>query len=269
MAIQRLRAITSDPLFIRGKRGLEPTHFAQSLYERVSPALVMIGEAMSPKTFDPAEATGKLRLALSEDLEIVLTPVLTQLLAQIAPGLRLAVRHADHKRAAALLDDDVVDIVVSARPSAVDSRHICEDLLQETFVVLSAANFFKPSQPISLQEYVSVGHALVSATGSMRGLIDVALAELGLSRAVRVVTESFAALPFLLRSGSLIANVPRTAGAALAGAHGLSMHELPFDGPSFAIAMTSRVGDERNAAIQWMRQLVREQLDAAGKGQPN
>jgi DNA-binding transcriptional LysR family regulator len=113
---------------------------------------------------------------------------------------------------------------------------------------------------------LSAGHALVSATGSMRGQIDEVLGKLGLSRVVRVVTESFAVLPFLLRSGGLIANVPRTIGAVLASAYGLTMHELPFDGPSFAVAMTWRVRDERNAALEWTRQLVREQLVAAGKG---
>ena len=269
MAIKRLRAITSDALFIRGRRGLEPTSFARGLYERVSPALAMICEAMSPKAFDPAEATGTLRLALSEDLEIVLTSRLRRLLARVAPGLRLTVRHGDYKRAAALLDDEIADIVVSARPSEVDLRHTCEDLLQETFVVLSDADLFDPSRPMSLQEYVSAGHVLVSATGSLRGRIDEALADLGLSRSVRVVTESFAALPFLLRSSGLIANVPRTAGAALASAFGLTMHELPFDGPSFAVAMTWRVRDERNAALEWMRQLVRQQLGPAEKGQPH
>lgn len=80
MALNRLRTITSDPLFIRGRRGLEPTAFAQSLYERVNPALSMIGFAMSPQTFHPEEATGTLRLALSEDVEIVLVPRLERLL---------------------------------------------------------------------------------------------------------------------------------------------------------------------------------------------
>jgi LysR family transcriptional regulator, mexEF-oprN operon transcriptional activator len=260
MAIQRLRAITSDPLFIRGKRGLEPTSYARSLYERVSPALATIGEAMIPDSFDPGEASGTFRLALSEDLEIVLTSRLQRLLARSAPRIRLTVRHGDYKRAARLLDENIADIVVSARPPAVDSRHVSEDILQETFVVLSDADLFDPSRPILLREYLSAEHALVSATGSMRGSIDEALAKLGLSRDVRVVTESFAALPFLLRSSRLIANVPRTAGVALANAYGLTVHELPFDGPSFPVAMTWRIHDERNAALRWMRQLVREAL---------
>jgi LysR family transcriptional regulator, mexEF-oprN operon transcriptional activator len=263
MALNRLRTITSDPLFIRGRRGLEPTAFAQSLYERVNPALSMIGLAMSPQTFHPEEATGTLRLALSEDVEIVLVPPLERLLARTAPGLKLTVRHGDYQRATALLDDDVADVVVSARPSAIDSRHRSEDLLQETFVVLSGNGLFDPNRPITLEEYLSAPHALVSAIGTLRGRVDEALADVGVSRTVRVVTESFAALPFLLRSCGLIANVPRSAGIVLADAFGLTMHELPLDSPSFPVAMTWRVRDEQNAALRWMRDLVREQLVGA------
>lgn len=260
MALKRLRTITSDALFIRGRRGLEPTSFARSLYDRVGPALAMMGEAMSPTAFDPSRATGTLRLALSEDLEIVLASKLQRLLAQVAPGLTLTMRHGDFKRAAAILDDETADLIVSARPSAVPPRHACEDLLQETFVVLSDADLFDANRPIPLQEYVSAGHVLVSATGNMRGRIDESLADLGLCRVVKVVTESFAALPFLLRSSGLIANVPRTAAVTLADAFGLTVHELPFNGPTFAVAMTWRVRDEQNAALTWMRQVVRDEL---------
>jgi LysR family transcriptional regulator, mexEF-oprN operon transcriptional activator len=260
MALNRLRAITSDSLFIRGRRGLEPTAVARTLYERVSPALSMIRDAMSPQTFHPEEATGAVRLALSEDLEIVLASRLERLLARQAPSLKLTVRHGDYQRVASLLDEDVADIVVTARPSAVGSRHRCEDLLEETFVVLSDADRFDPHRPITLEQYLSTPHALVSATGTVRGRIDEVLADLGLGRSVRVVTESFAALPFLLRSSSLIVSVPRSAGVALAHAFGLAMHELPFESPSFRVAMTWRVRDEQNAALRWMRALVREQL---------
>jgi LysR family transcriptional activator of mexEF-oprN operon len=262
MALNRLRAHASDPLFVRGKRGLEPTAFARVLYERISPALAMIGNAMSPRTFLPEKASGTVRLALSEDLEIVLAPRLNEALARLAPRLKLIIRHGDYRRAADLLDEDVADIVVTARPSKVDGRHRCQDLMNETFVVLSAGDRFDSGRSITLKEYLSCPHALVSAGGAISGRIDEALTDLSLSRTVRVTTESFAALPFLLLKGSLIANVPRLAGVALAQVFRLALHDLPFDSPSFAIAMTWRARDDQDAALKWMRELVREQMVA-------
>lgn len=260
MALNRLRAHVSDPLFIRGKQGLEPTAFARVLYERIGPALAMIGSAMSPRTFLPEKALGTVRLALSEDLEVVLAPRLNEALARLAPGLKLVIRHGDYRRAAELLDEDVADFVVTARPATVDARHRCQDLMNETFVVLSAADRFDSGRSITLKEYLSCPHALVSASGAISGKIDEALADRALTRTVRVTTESFAALPFLLQRGTLIANVPRTVGVALARVFGLALHDLPFDSPSFAIAMTWRARDDQDAALKWMRELVCEQM---------
>jgi LysR family transcriptional activator of mexEF-oprN operon len=260
MALRRLRSLASDPLFVRGKRGLEPTSFARALYGQVAPALLALGDAMSPRSFLPAQARGAVRIALSDDLEIVLAPKLTTALADLAPGLHLLFRHADYRRVSALLDEDAADIVLTARPTIIDARHRCENLLEERFIVLSAPGLFRPGRSITLEEYLSHEHALVSASGSTKGRIDEALAEIGCRRTVRVITESFTALPFLLRRGNLIANFPRSAGMTLAEAYGLAVHDLPLDSPSFAIAMTWRIRDERDVSLRWTRELIRKQV---------
>lgn len=54
MALNRLRAMTADPLLVRGKRGLDLTSFGRELFEGVYPALAAITEAMRPAAFDPA-----------------------------------------------------------------------------------------------------------------------------------------------------------------------------------------------------------------------
>jgi LysR family transcriptional activator of mexEF-oprN operon len=257
MALSRLRSITSDTLFIRGRTGLEPTSFAKSLFQRIDPALTAIAEAMRPQSFDPETATGTVRLALSEDLEIVLAPRLQRALGDRAPHLDLTIRHGDYRRVSKLLDEEVADIVVTARPESIEARHCCEDLLVESFVVLSDAQYLHQGQPMTLDDYLSAPHALVSAKGSVRGRIDEILAKCSLERKVRVVTESFAALPFLLRSSRLVANVPRTAAAALAHSFGLALHELPIESPSFPISMTWRARDECDAAQMWIRNLIR------------
>jgi LysR family transcriptional regulator, mexEF-oprN operon transcriptional activator len=123
MALRRLRSLTSDRLFVRGKRGLEPTSFARALYGQVAPALLAISGAMNPRSFLPAQAQGAVRLALSDDLEIALAPKLTAELVDLAPGLHLLFRHADYRRVSTLLNEDAADIVLSARPTIIDTRH--------------------------------------------------------------------------------------------------------------------------------------------------
>lgn len=263
MALNRLRSVTSDALLVRGKRGLEPTGFGRALFDRVNPALASIADAMHPTTFDPATAIGPIRLALSDDLEIVLAARLLGVLAERAPGLSLTLRHGDYRRVATILDEDIADVVITARPAGGEARHRSETLVQETFVVLGHAVSLGWGGTISMDDYLATPHALVSASGSARGRIDELLDELGLNRRVQVVTESFAALPFLLQAGDLIANVPRMAGLALAAAHGLSVRALPFPGPSFPIAMTWRARDQEDARLGWLRLVIRDLFASA------
>lgn len=259
MALNRLRSITGDKLFVRGRHSLEPTTFARALFDRVSPALYAIGSAISPVGFDPRTANGSLRIALSQDIEMALGPRLQQALAHKAPGIKLILRQGDYRRVSILLDDDIADLVLTAQPDRVEPRHKSEVLHSESFVVLSGK---KTKAPLTVDDYLSRSHILVSARGDTRGRLDELLAEHGYARIVDVVTESFAALPYLLRSKNLIANVPRLAAEAMAPIFYLVVHELPLPSPTFPISLTWRLRDDESGALSWMRDLVRSEFHA-------
>lgn len=258
MALSRLRDATQDRLFTRGKHGLEPTAFARALFERVGPALSAIGSAVRPLAFDPRTATGTVRIALSDDLEIVVASRLQHALADRAPSLRLVIRHGDYRRVSAILDDDIADIVLSAHPASLDGRHRAEAVFVEHFLALTSAQH-GPSV-LDLDTYLAARHALVSASGSARGRLDEALARLGHQRSIEVVTECFAALPFLLINSDLVATVPATAARMLAGQFGLALHRLPIESPTFPVSLAWRARDEAVPVQNWIRAVVREEL---------
>ena len=54
------------------------------------------------------------------------------------------------------------------------------------------------SPPISLEDYVRLPHVLTSLRKGERGVVDTALAELGLTRTVALTTPRFVAVPFLV-----------------------------------------------------------------------
>jgi LysR family transcriptional activator of mexEF-oprN operon len=259
MALNRLRSITGDKLFVRGRHSLEPTAFARTLFDRVSPALCAIGSALNPVGFDPKTANGSLRIAMSQDAEMLLGPRLQQALASQAPGIKLILRQGDYRRVSNLLDDDVADMVLTAQPWPLEQRYRSEVLHTESFVVVCGKN---TKGQLSLSDYLLRTHVLVSAKGDTRGRLDELLAEHGYSRTVGVVTESFAALPYLLHANNLIANVPRLAAKAMASSFHLAIHELPLPSPTFPIALTWRARDDDSAALSWMRDLVRREFQA-------
>ena len=86
MALSRLRDHIGDPLFVRGKAGLEPTIVAERLFEQLGPALETISNAVRSRTeFDPAQSDRTFRIGMTDDLEWWLFPRLRSRIADAAP----------------------------------------------------------------------------------------------------------------------------------------------------------------------------------------
>lgn len=267
MALGRLRHLLGQPLFVRGPKGLSPTPFAQRLHARVAPALVELGAAVThERRFDPATAAGVFRLALSDDLEMATAPGLLRALQQASPGSRLVLRASDYAHAAALLDDGGADLVLCAMPAKLETRHRSRVLYEEDFVVLSDPQVTEGAAGRDLAGYLETPHALVSALGALRGLIDDALEARGLVRRVGVSTEHFSTLPHLLHAAPLLANVPRRAAHVLADRSGLAVHPLPIPSPRFRVAAVWHVRTEHDPAQAWFRGLLMGSVGAPARG---
>lgn len=257
MALGRLRQLLGQPLFVRGPRGLSPTPFAERLHARVAPALAELGAAVTrERRFEPATAAAVFRLALSDDLEMVAAPGLLRALQEASPASRLVLRASDYAHAATLLDDGGADLVLCAMPAKLEARHRSQVLYEEDFVVLSDPQVTGGAAGRGLAGYLETPHALVSALGALRGLIDDALEARDLVRRVGVSTEHFSTLPHLLHAAPLLANVPRRAAQVLAARSGLAVHPLPIPSPRFRVAAVwhARTGDD--PAQAWFRGLL-------------
>ncbi|MDG1771020.1 MAG: LysR family transcriptional regulator [Luminiphilus sp.] len=85
----RLRDTFQDPLFVRSKRGIQPTPRAQSIAMEL-PALLAATEALlEAGDFSPSTYRGEITIAISEYVGLSLLPPLTARLQKIAPGLSL------------------------------------------------------------------------------------------------------------------------------------------------------------------------------------
>ena len=85
----RLRETFDDPLFVRSKRGIQPTPRALSLVAELKSILGQIDGLLDAGEFSPVEYRGEITLAVSEYVGFTLLPPLLARLQSSAPLLRL------------------------------------------------------------------------------------------------------------------------------------------------------------------------------------
>jgi len=256
-ALARLRETFADDLFLRTARGVEPTAFANQIAEPIQQTLTQIEALLSLNcAFDPATATHRFVLGMSDYAEFVLAPALLRDLRQIAPGVDLTIRHADRTNAFSLLEDDSVMLAIGVLPEP-PAPFVRTFLLRERFVVLC-----DPSHPImimpdpDLDAYLSYPHLLVSNTGGPRGAVDWVLDGLGRSRRLLAIASHFAVVGPMLRGSDLLCTLSERAAVPLAEAFKLATFKPPLTIDHTRLSSVFHRRNQQRPADQWLRRHI-------------
>jgi DNA-binding transcriptional LysR family regulator len=92
-SLQRLRELIGDPLFVRAPQGLTPTPRALELAKPLEQIFSQVEYCLSPPSFDPSVAKGRIRIATTEQFAILLIRQLLNRLQSKAPELILESDH--------------------------------------------------------------------------------------------------------------------------------------------------------------------------------
>jgi LysR family transcriptional regulator, mexEF-oprN operon transcriptional activator len=259
-ALQRLRKIIDDPLFVRGPGGMDPTSRALELIGSIRQALAQIEEALrGGPVFEPLTTSQRFRIGMTDRLAAAIVPGLIQSLQSSAPRADLAIRNADRTNAASMLDDNVVDLVIGLFPLVPD-WHQKADLFQEDFVCVYSAKLIKSKKQITMKQYLEHPHILTTLQGDETGFVDYALRKENLKRRILITSPFFLLSGYLLQQMPLIATLPRHYGELCVKTSGLMLSALPFATPNLKISM---VWHRRNATTpisQFIRRLVVETI---------
>ncbi len=261
-ALRRLRAIFGDDLFLRRPHGMEPTAVALALEPSLRSAVETLRGALgSARAFDPAAATGIVRIAALDAAQSVVVPPLARRLARDAPGLRLSVLPLARGEAVAALADGRVDLSLGFiwdRPDMVSA----ELLYEEGYRVAGRPEALPDAPHVSLDAYCAADHVLISPGGDMRGVIDDHLEALGRSRRVILALPAFLpALAAVAASGALV-TLPARVAEAFAGGFGLVTAAPPVEVRRFPVSVFWHRRNDADARTLWLRR----QLAAAVAG---
>ncbi len=254
--LARLRETTGDPLLVRAGRGLVPTPRAIELRERVGHLVEEAQAALRPaEDPDLTQIVRAFTVRTSEGFVENFGPDLIGRVAAEAPGVRLRfVPKLD--RESTSLRDGTVDLETGVVAETTGPEVRVQALFHDRFIGVVREGHPLSEARITPARYAAGRHISVSRRGLEKGLIDEALAPLGLEREIVTSVGGFATALALARGSDLIASVPeRHTGNLRTGMHSFP---LPVTAPEITVSMLWHPRLHADPVHRWLRGCVRD-----------
>jgi DNA-binding transcriptional LysR family regulator len=254
-ALVSLRELLQDRLFVRTASGVAPTELMTLLAPRVREALTLLEDCLVQRFgFEPASARRTFRLHMSDSIEIIAIPPLRQRVEEMAPQVRLETAQlpADHIPQA--LQAGEIDFAIGCY-GAMGDDIVREHLFNDAFVLLVERMHPLPDDA-SRETLQQIHYVVVGESADIEQL----MADLGLTRQIRVRTSFYLSVPALLRGSGLAVWLPRSVASALVALGEYRIVTPTTRQRAVAVNVFHHPRAMRDPALEWMRQQILDTL---------
>jgi DNA-binding transcriptional LysR family regulator len=260
-ALNRLRELFSDPLFVRTRQGMEPTALARSLEHPLEQTLVDIRTALGRSVkFDPTTAIRTFTLIMIDVGETALLPSLLARLTAEAPSISLRVLDVSRQNYEDYLDSGVADMVIGdvTLSDTFRSRLLFESqpvaLLDRSHPFIDVA----PNQILSIghDHYLEAQHVAIVPRGTIDSQLEACLGSEAQRRNIKLSIPHTAVLSVILPGTELIATVPDVTAIALLRDPRLCCVALPFPVEARRVFLWWHKRQDDDQGHGWLRQAL-------------
>lgn len=249
-ALNRLRSIIGDPLFIRSGQGLTPTETALSLKAPILQVLDNLQGLTSLRPFNPKIEEMHFIVAANDIQRDLIFPQLLKDVEKDGIDLTLELRPSGVP-SVGMLRDARCDLILTPLPPD------APDLIQKKLLTGDMKIFFDPTQrdaPKTLADYMSSDHIHVQFTMG-RASRDILVApDITAFPKPKVTVSNFAALPSFILGTSLIAT--QFEFMRHTTRDDLAMAPLPFKTEPASYFMVWHQRSTNDPAHKWLRDEV-------------
>lgn len=250
--IERLRAITGDPLFVKSGRGIVPTARAQTLAHEAQHLLSQLQAFVHKGQFEPGRLSECFTIAANDLQRDLLLPALLERLHQDAPQVTMRVI-ASNVPSADMLRAQDCQLVISPRPpDATDIMH--RRLFTDRYRV-----FFDAEQrpaPCNRKAYEQAQHVTVVYQPHRPLEIDDWMQREGVTRQFVTTLSSFSGIASFIKGTSRLATLPGLLSRGLL--QGLDDAPVPVKTPEMPMYAIWHIRHQHDPVHAWLRQCLLE-----------
>lgn len=257
-ALNRLRSMLGDPLFVRTARGIHPTPHAEHLAGPLTAILERIrADLLQQPTFVPEAAERTMTLNMPDIGELVFLPSILKRLAAVAPKISVRTVNLPIADIEPSLRAGTVDLALGFFPQLQSAALYQQRLFTHSFVCVVRRDHPSIGDKLTRKQFLDSDHAVV-AGGNADDSLDGELRDQGMARRVVLRVEHYLALPTILSESNLIFTVPYAIGAGLAKLADIKLVQPPFKAKPRLVKQHWHSRFQHDPANRWMRGIVAE-----------
>jgi DNA-binding transcriptional LysR family regulator len=254
--LARLRETYGDELFVRQRRGVEPTGFAQTLAEPVSTALAIVRRTIERPNFSPAEDSRRFRVALSDIGERYFLPKLAHWFANHAPHVSIDTVSVSRAELLAGLDAGEIDLAIGFLPGL--GKQVYEKrLLEERYIYIARAGHPQVRGRLRASQLRELPHVVGSPPGTRHAAaVEKVLTGPAVRAVVTMRVGSFWSIGPIVANSDLVAVVPSHIAELVSEHTALQLIAPPVRFPSFEVSMVWHRRFHSDPAVVWLREIL-------------
>jgi DNA-binding transcriptional LysR family regulator len=254
-ALARLRELMDDALFVRTRRGVDPTVRARRLIGPVREALSLIqGQLERERPFDLASCKRLFRILMFDPIEPIMVPPVLRQITRGGPGVAIECVPATADFADGLRGG-TIDLACYAYPvNAPDI--VVVPIVSTDAVVIARRGHPGIGKALDIATYGALGH--VTLVPELRAVanIDQDIARYGVTRrVVYMVNKTWSIAPIVART-DLLGTLPRWFAQAIARNIDVAIYDMPVKVPQHVVYMLWHQKSTGDPGHQWLRQTM-------------
>lgn len=252
-ALLRMRKTFNDPLFVSTPQGMVPTPVAENIASRVGEALQLLNSSVQEAClFVPRTADRVFRVSMNDLTETLLLPALGDVLQREAPGIRIESYLSNRRDVSRELATGALDLAIDAPLLNNDPQLRHGPLMSERFVCMLRKGHPLADAPLTLENYLALGHIHISSRREGLGYVDTVLNKLGKPRKIQMRVQHYMVAPMIAMRTDLALTAPM----GLVEGYDAVQMELPFELPAMDWHLYWHRSADKDPANTWLRETI-------------